>query len=389
MSDTKRCPGCKQDLPRTTGEDGFWTASRNRGDGLEAICRQCKRKRNRGIAKKHKASRPVVADPLAFDIDVEVPEPPLPIDEILRAIRKPISFEALCDRLGLAPAKCRQVLEQAQARGVPVAVHHNQVAFSPEQPRDDIQETHVEPTVGEMQRVAVISDLHFGSRYCLLGALRDFLQHAYSEGCREALVLGDVMDGNYTSHGLHELTHVGLDQQAQLVASRLPRFEGLTYHAIMGNHDLTFETQNGASPGRALLGEFQRVGRNDLKVYGSRGAFVRIRGALVHLWHPGKGRSYATSYGLQKKVESYSPGEKPQILLAGHWHAHCSISERGVHALACPTFQGGGSAFSKSLTGSVAIGGLILEWSLTASGTIRDFRHTYRQYFERERVASV
>lgn len=383
----KFCPKCALTKPREQ-----FNKNRARADGLENQCAECNRKRMRERHKRYSDAAKKAAAAEDFDIDVDesaLPEPPLPVEAILRAIKKPISFEALCDRLGLAPAKCRHVLEQARAAGVPLEVHHNTVTFAPERPRDDIQETHVEPEVGELQRVAVISDLHFGSRYCLLGPMRDFLAYAHGKGVRDVLVCGDVMDGNYTAHGLHELTHVGLDQQAQLVASRLPKFDGLTYHAIMGNHDLTFEAQNGASPGRALLGEFRRAGRDDLRVYGSRGAYLRLRGVVIHLWHPGGGSSYATSYKLQKKVESYSPGEKPGILLAGHWHKYCAISERGVHAMACPTFQGGGSAFSKSLTGTVAIGGLVLEWGLTAAGTIRSFSHEFRQYFERERVAAV
>jgi hypothetical protein len=219
--------------------------------------------------------------------------------------------------------------------------------------------------------------------------MTEFVDYAYSTGVRSILLGGDLVDGNYVKHGFHELTHVGLDNQAELLARRLPQREGLTYHGILGNHDLTFEADNGVSVTRTFEHAFARAGRKDLNLYGNRGAFIRIGGVVVHLWHPGKGGAYAVSYPLQKKVESYAPGEKPGILIAGHWHKYCHILDRGVHALACPTFQGGGSAFSKSLVGTVAIGGLILEWELTEAGTIRSFRHEVRQYFQRERPVEI
>ena len=95
---------------------------------------------------------------------------------------------------------------------------------------------------------------------------------------------------------------------------------------------------------------------------------------------------YARSYAVQKQIEKYSSGEKPAILLVGHWHTFVYCMERGVHGIACPTFQGGGSAFSKSLGGAPSIGGLVLSWELTEHGTMRGFNLEYRAYFEREKL---
>jgi predicted phosphodiesterase len=328
---------------------------------------------------------------LDFDIDVVEPPPVEPADiaRLKKLCKKGIAFEALCDALGTSPAKTRDMLERAREGGALLQVVHDNVLFRSDEPRDDIQETEVAPTVGAPTKIGVMSDLHIGSKYCLYGPMTEFVNHAYAEGVRAILLGGDSIDGDYPSHGYHELTHVGLDHQVELMARRLPQKQGLTYHGITGNHDLTFESTNGVNVSKAMLHAFARAGRKDLSLYGNRGAYVRIGGVVVHLWHPSGGGSYAVSYPMQKKVESYSPGEKPQVLLVGHWHKYAHILDRGVHALAIPTFQGGGSAFAKSLRGTTAIGGLILEWSLTAAGTIRSFRHEVRQYFERERVAEV
>jgi predicted phosphodiesterase len=241
----------------------------------------------------------------------------------------------------------------------------------------------VPPTVGQTQKIAVISDTHLGSKYCLREQLKDFVLYAYSRGIREILHPGDILDGCY-KHGLWEVSHSGLEAQMDDLLQTLPALPGLTYHAITGNHDFTFTEANGVDVGRALTNRFREAGRTDISFYGDRGAFVKVRGVTINMWHPKKGCAYAVSYGLQKRIETYGSGEKPGILLTGHWHRYCHIFERGVHGLACPTFQGGGSAFGKSIGGSPAIGGLLLSWDLTEHGTIRNLSHTYRAYFERE-----
>lgn len=297
--------------------------------------------------------------------------------------KKPLPFEDLCDVLDVSPRKCRELIEAAQQQGYHVEANAGHVGFRVPPPDERVRETGIAPIVGERQIVGVISDTHLGSKYCLREQLKDFVHTAYERGVREILHPGDVLDGCYR-HGLWEVSHSGLDAQAEDLFETLPRLPGLTYHAIEGNHDNTFTDSIGLSTGRFLEGFFRHRGRDDLRFYGNRGAFLRVRGAVVHLWHPRSGQSYARSYALQKHVEKYSSGEKPHILLAGHWHVYCHVFERGVHAIACPTFQGGGSAFSKSLGGAPAMGGLLLSWGLTEHGTMRDFSLEYRAYFERE-----
>lgn len=305
--------------------------------------------------------------------------------EFLRIAKKgPINFHALCDKLDLSPAKAQKVIDDALKLGVKVHVEHNHVGIRFPEPDERLQSVGVPPVVGERQRIAVISDTHLGSKYCLREQLKEFIHYAYSQGVREILHPGDVVDGCYR-HGMWEVSHSGLDEQARDLYETLPQLPGLHYHAITGNHDFTFTEQVGVDVGQYLSNYFEERGREDLHFHGNRGAFIKIRGAVVHLWHPRSGVSYARSYAIQKHIEKYSSGEKPNILLCGHWHVFCYVEERAVHGIACPTFQGGGSAFSKSLGGAPAIGGLILSWDLTSDGTLRSFNLEKRSYFEVEK----
>ena len=310
--------------------------------------------------------------------------------ELTRA--KPRSFSELCDRLDLSPTKAKELIKKAKAAGILIRSIGDHVALDLPKDENDIeivQKTGIVPVKGRRYKTAVISDLHLGSRHCLRAQLIDFIHYAYSQGVREILCPGDVLDGNYVNHGMFELSHVGLQPQIEDLMETLPQKPGLTYHFITGNHDLTFMEQNGVDVGKSIVGAFNSAGRFDVKFYGNRGAFLKIGGAVVHLWHPMGGGSYAKSYKLQKQIEKYASGEKPHVVLAGHWHIYCHVFERGVHALACPTFQGGGSAFGKALGGAPTIGGMILSWDMTEHGTMRNFIHEYRAYFEREQPQNV
>lgn len=271
-------------------------------------------------------------------------------DRFLRlvdACRTGIDFSALCDRLDLSPTRCSRLLDDARAHGIQVDVAHSTVALHWQEPSETVADVAPLPAVGETYRCAVISDTHAGSRYAMRGQLADFVRHAYAEGCREVLHAGDLLDGCYR-HGEFELTHSGLADQARDLAETLPRLSGLSYHAITGNHDGTFAERTGLDVGQAITGAWHSLGRDDLTCYGDRGAYLRVGGVVVHDWHPKKSGAYALSYLLQKQVERYA-ALKPQILLAGHWHTFCHVCVRGVEAIAVPCFQGGESAFAKSL----------------------------------------
>jgi predicted phosphodiesterase len=302
--------------------------------------------------------------------------------------RGPMEFQDMCDKLDLSPSKTRGLIVQAREMGIKVHVEHDHVGIKLPGPEERVRTIGIAPVVGERQKIAVISDTHLGSKYCLRDQLRDFVHHAYDQGVREILHPGDVLDGMYR-HGIYEVSHVGLDEQARDLYETLPRLKGLNYRAITGNHDFTFTESSGVDVGVYLENYFKKHGREDLHFYGNRGAFLRVKGAVVHLWHPRSGVSYARSYAIQKHIEKYASGEKPNILLCGHWHVYCHVYERGVHGLACPTFQGGGSAFSKSLGGAPAIGGLMLSWELTEHGTVRNFAVEKRSYFEVEKPHQI
>lgn len=291
----------------------------------------------------------------------------------------------LADALDVSPKRLKELVDSAKSQGYRVDFAGDSVAWrEPEQRTHDVGIAQVQGT----HCALVISDTHFGSKYCLREQLIDCVTRAYGMGARDVLHAGDILDGCY-AHGRWELSHHGVDEQIQDAFDTLPQLDGLRYHAITGNHDETFTRDTGLDTGRAIEDRFRSLGRSDFRCYDARGATLRIGGVKVALWHPRPGKSYALSYQLQNYIRDLPIGAKPDILIAGHWHAWGLFEQRGVHALMGGTFQGGGSAFSKSLGGAPSIGGTLLRWGTTEHGTIRELDVKRFAYYEGERVRDV
>jgi DNA-binding Lrp family transcriptional regulator len=303
--------------------------------------------------------------------------------QLVDVLKKTKDFESVCDALEMSPSALRAHIAAAEQSGLAIQLDNSGVRLgAPE--REGVQETQVEPTVGSWYKIGVVSDLHLGSKYCLRPQIVDLVGRMYAVGVRDILIPGDLLDGCYR-HGEFELVYSGIEDQTQDLYRTLPQLDGLRYHFITGNHDFTFTEKTGVD-----VGKYIAAGRSDLISYGDRAATLAIGGTTVRMLHPSGGAAYAMSYNLQKFIEAFGSGDKPGIFLVGHYHKSCYINARGVHAMLCPTMQGPGSAFGKSLgKGPMAIGGLLLKWRLTRHATIRDFNYRQISYFKREMVHDV
>lgn len=311
-------------------------------------------------------------------------------EELARLTKKPVAFEELCNKLDASPAKVRASLEKAREAGFLISVAGDVVSWQnvPDPDLDRVIPLAVPPVVGDRVTVAVISDTHFGSRYCLREQIKDFVHWAYSRGARVMFHIGDVVDGCYR-HGRFELSHHGLDDQVDDAIETFPHYPDMQVPFICGNHDWTFYEATGCDPGRLMAERFASRGRSNWRYVGARGAMVTMGGVRAELWHPKKAGAYALSYHLQNHIRDTAIGHKPDLLLVGHWHTWVYLEQRGVHALAAGTFQGGGSAFSKSLGGAPSIGGTLISWEKTEHGTLRTVAVERRAYYEHEQPREV
>jgi predicted phosphodiesterase len=174
---------------------------------------------------------------------------------------------------------------------------------------------------GEWIRMGVVSDTHLCSRFQQLTALHEAYAVFEAEGIGDVLHAGDISDGQnvYPGHTFEIAVH-GADAQADYIVENYPKVEGVETHFISGNHDEDHWKRSGFDIGRHIARE-----RPDMEYLGTSGATVSVGGIDIYLWHGAGGVAYARSYKIQRRIEQFSPQEKPRVLLVGHWHCQCVL----------------------------------------------------------------
>ncbi len=100
--------------------------------------------------------------------------------------------------------------------------------------------------------------------------------------------------------------------------------------------------------------------------------------------HPGGGTAYALSYRPQKLVESLQGGQKPAVILIGHYHKISVNLIRNVWAfqVGCSQDQ---TPFMRKIPTEPHIGGMVITLMQDpATGAITGCVPEIRNYFDRE-----
>jgi len=188
---------------------------------------------------------------------------------------------------------------------------------------------------GKTVTLGVITDTHIGSKY----THPDRLPAAFEIFDRYMVDMvfhcGDVFEGlsNRPDH-VYECTQIGYDAQLEEGRRVFSEWTQTPVHVIAGNHDLWYKKSSGANIVRELCG-----GQENLIYEGDHEGDVYIDGACLRLWHGNDAGSYAHSYRLQKLIESFTGGEKPNALFAGHVHKSLYSFDRHVHCLSAGSMQ--------------------------------------------------
>ena len=149
---------------------------------------------------------------------------------------------------------------------------------------------------------------------------------------------GDHLEGMSGRPGhVYEMNRIGFSQQFKYAVELYSQLDTITHYGIDGNHDSWFfkKNDNGVIVGE----ELEKAVKNYHHLGQDEGDIV-VNNIKIKLFHAGDGTAYATSYKLQKLIESFSGGMKPHIVLSGHYHKALYIFLRGVHGFECGTVCG-------------------------------------------------
>ena len=230
---------------------------------------------------------------------------------------------------------------------------------------------------GKRIKVLAMTDTHIGSAYTEPAYIEAAIQEGIAQGCDIAVHAGDVTEGMSGRDGhVYELSHIGYKAQREAAIRALELWDVKPWYFISGNHDAWYLSKGNAGADIVAdicesLGNAQYLGLHE--------GDIDINGVKVRLWHGEDVGSYATSYRLQKLIESFSGGEKPAVLLCGHTHKAGYFFERNVHAVTLGSIQKQ-SAWMRRKRLAAHCGFWILDMTI-GDGEVKSFSPTFYPFY--------
>jgi predicted phosphodiesterase len=267
------------------------------------------------------------------------PSDPLFRSEVLRRIKKPITPEQLAKDMSAQLSDVENVLTDLEEHGFIIEKRGStiQLGKSVEHGTDGIVlDNHL---YGEPIKFGVVTDMHLGNKNARLDVLTAAYDMFAERGVNTVFCAGNYVDGEFRFNR-HELLVHGIADQCQYAIDNWPQRNGIvTYYVDGDDHEGWWQQREGLEFGRYLQLEAQAQGREDLQYMGYMEADIEIKApkgsCVVKTMHPGGGTAYALSYASQKLVESLQGGEKPAVILAGHYHKFDYCYPRNVHVVQC------------------------------------------------------
>jgi len=209
-------------------------------------------------------------------------------------------------------------------------------------------------------RFGVVSDTHLCSTQERLDELHTFYHICDKMGVKVIFHCGDLLSGWKVYRGQENEVHTfGVRNQVNYAVKNYPKFNGITYF-IDGNHDESWHKLAGIQTGE-LVGQ----ARKDMIYLGQYSAEFFLNDIRIRLHHGEGGGAYALSYKGQRFAEQIPSGQKPRVLLLGHWHTSFYFWYRNMHILNAGCFESQTLyLLRKGL--NPAIGGWIIELRLGA-----------------------
>ena len=284
--------------------------------------------------------KPVAPPP---GVERTIAAPPAALgDAVMAALRaRPKTLDELAAALGCSKGQALDAVEAARARGGNLHLFGDKWSLerapAPSRAGGRVHEYPSRPD--GTYCFGFTSDNHLGSKYERLDALGALYDRFAARGVDRVYNAGNWIDGE-APFNRHDLKVHGWDAQLLYLAEHYPRRPGIVTHAVAGDdHEGWTAQREGVDPGRAAERVMRDCGRDDWIDLGYMEAFVPLVHArsgaktMMLVAHPGGGSAYAVSYTVQKMVESYDGGEKPAVLLAGHYHKLSYNMIRNVHAI--------------------------------------------------------
>jgi predicted phosphodiesterase len=301
-----------------------------------------------------------------------------------RALADEIGLDKAAEQLGIKRESLRRIIRMARederGRAEPVDNGRNVLLekiaarYSPEELKRLASGNGINPTSIDIPEInfdgedfcfTFFTDTHIGEVSFHDYLFDAMLEESEREGVDMYFCAGDIHEGmSNRPDQVYHLTDLGVSAQMDH-AERLFKKINKPIKVIDGNHDRWAVKSNGLFMVRDLAARIP-----NMEFLGCDVGECKINGARFMLWHGEDGSSYATSYRVQKLIESFTGGDKPNVLLCGHTHKQISMFERNIHAVSggALSYQ---SAWMRSTKKACHTGFWIIRCKIRDGGIVR------------------
>lgn len=309
------------------------------------------------------------------------------VNEIEKIIKKQgvKTVEEFSDYFNVGVSKIKEAVKDLQALGHNILLDNEKVIFSKTIAKSEETILDVKKMSNGFYKFGACGDMHMGSKYERLDVLNALYDLYEKEGVKIVYNTGNWIDGE-ARFNIQDLNVHGMDNQVNYFVKNYPQRKGIITYFIGGDdHEGWYTQREGIDIGKYAEMKAKEAGRTDLVYLGYMEADIILKApqgqTKIRVVHPGGGSSYAISYSIQKIIESYQGGEKPDVLLAGHYHKADYLFCRGVHAVqtACCMDQ---SPFMRKKKLAAHLGGWIIEMATDINGAITRFKQEFIPFYD-------
>lgn len=289
-------------------------------------------------------------------------------EHIVRALggKSKKTVSELADELDRSPFTVQRLISLLKEKGVKVDANPDQrIELSSEFTVKEHKILNTDDYFGDGKiRFGFVTDTHLVSKYSRLDVLHALYDIFEREGITTVYHGGNWIDGE-APFNKYDLFCIGVENQVKYFLENYPQKKGLTTYVLSGDdHEGWYVQRDHIDIGKVMEDRAKQFGRNDLVDIGyMERDFTFKRGdgeSVIRVIHAGGGSTYAHSYTSQKYVESLQGGEKPAVVLVGHYHKFDHAYPREVHVIqgGCTQDQ---TPFMRKKKIQAMVGGCIVE----------------------------